>query len=641
MTSARALAIVLAAFLGGVLGLRAEPFGAMPEEAVRPPERVTTAAMAALPPHPRLLADADRWEGLRHQIARGGRHGELFAWLRQAGDALLAAPPINYAPGGPGENILRAMRETEHRVFTLAALYRLTDEPRYAQAAKAVLEGLASFPWPSTHYLDPSIACLTLGVGYDWLHETLSPDERVRYADKLRREAIEATLTNPAGFPFLWSDINWNQIGHAGLALGALATAEHHPEVARQVVNRAIALTPRVATVYGPDGAYPEGPGYWAFGTTFQVLQIEAYRTALGESYGLESFPGFLTSLSAIDQLTAPSGEIFNYFDNRPVRRAAAVAFWFARENGRADQVEAEWARLADQMRLGSVRDLCLALLWLPAPSDSSSPPTYGQRPLAWRAGGHQPVAVLRSSWDDPEAIWVAFKAGTPGYSHGHMDAGGFVIEAGGVRWSIDPVIEDYLVVRRRAGLSHHELFDTSQASQRWASFRMGPDGHSILRFDGLPQKVDGHGTMGEIEATEHGAFVTAELSALYRDQAVNVTRRIGLRTDGVVEFRDRWQLAERERTVVWQWITEADATVINGGRSVRLDQAGRTLMLTAEDTARGRFQIVDLSLPKGSAFDAPYPGLKRVELRLVAPAGVAGEVTVTARLESTDTKRR
>ena len=58
MTPSRALAIALAAFVGGVCGAWASPFGAMPEEAVRPPERVTVAAMAALPPHPRLLADA-------------------------------------------------------------------------------------------------------------------------------------------------------------------------------------------------------------------------------------------------------------------------------------------------------------------------------------------------------------------------------------------------------------------------------------------------------------------------------------------------------------------------------------------------------------------------------------------------------
>ena len=47
-------------------------------------------------------------------------------------------------------------------------------------------------------------------------------------------------------------------------------------------------------------------------------------------------------------------------------------------------------------------------------------------------------VGFLRTSWTNPDALWLAAKGGDNHANHSHLDLGSFVFEAGGVRWAED-----------------------------------------------------------------------------------------------------------------------------------------------------------------------------------------------------------
>src|SRR6185295_18839735 len=78
-------------------------------------------------------------------------------------------------------------------------------------------------------------------------------------------------------------------------------------------------------------GVYPEGPGYWGYGTSYQVLMIAALQSALGDTWKLESSPGFLPSAATQLQLTGPSGNAFNFSDSTERWQLQPATFWFAR----------------------------------------------------------------------------------------------------------------------------------------------------------------------------------------------------------------------------------------------------------------------------------------------------------------------
>lgn len=89
---------------------------------------------------------------------------------------------------------------------------------------------------------------------------------------------------------------NWNQVCNGGLVMGALAVWERRPDLTESDNRKGVGDNPRAMRSYAPDGVYPEGFGYWAYGTWYEVLMIESLRSALGGSAGLERAEGFLAS---------------------------------------------------------------------------------------------------------------------------------------------------------------------------------------------------------------------------------------------------------------------------------------------------------------------------------------------------------
>ncbi len=51
--------------------------------------------------------------------------------------------------------------------------------------------------------------------------------------------------------------------------MAALALADEEPELAGEILEAAIESIRRPMAAYAPDGAWPEGPGYWNCGMRY------------------------------------------------------------------------------------------------------------------------------------------------------------------------------------------------------------------------------------------------------------------------------------------------------------------------------------------------------------------------------------
>lgn len=571
---------------------------------------------AELPPHPRLMATQADFARIRDSIKDPGPMRDVYGLVERTALAEYGQPAVERVL--VGRRMLDTSRSALRRIINFSMLYRLTGEAKWSARAEKEMLALAAFSdWHTDHFLDTAEAAAAMAIGYDWTFDALSPGTR----DALRRALVRHALV-PGDTDSVWwrtrrPPNNWLQVCEAGLSLAALAVAEDEPGLAGRAVARARANIPAIFHAYEPSGSYVEGPMYWQYGTTFHLMLVDALRTATGSSDGLAANPAFLQSAAVVDILTAPSGNVFNFGDCSLRRSFSPAMYWFARETRRPGLVAGEPARLsalAGNPKGVPDRFLALALLWMsPAPSTPETAPV-----AAWSTQGETPLAVFRPGAGG-DALYAAIKGGRARSSHGHMDAGGFIFEAGGERWAVDPGMPNYTEVEKHGV----DLF----GKDRWKVFILGADAHSVPRIgDGLPDD-SAVATLTAFDAV--GMTATIDLSALYAKQAKRLARTLSVRIPGGIRVVDELSGAAPGSRYRFSWMTRAD---------VRTDAAGATLTqngkkLRLDVTADAPFTVADEDCSAPPApHDAPLPGLRRVSVTFTT-TGAAHTITVDARL--------
>ncbi len=573
---------------------------------------------------PRLLATADQWT---HQMrlsdhdAQLSRLGERI--LAQA-ETLLITPVVTRDLRG--RRLLSVSRNVLRRTLQLVTAHHLTGNDAFARRAEQELLAVAAFPdWNPSHFLDVAEMTTAVAIGYDEFFAVLPPASRATLREAIIRLGLQPGL-DPKAPHNRWHDAqnNWNQVCWAGMILGALAVADSEPDLAREILQAARASTHHGLAPYAPDGLYPEGPGYWAYGTTYQVLMIEALRHATGQDWSLPAREGFLASSTAISHLTGPTGMSFNFSDGWESVGFAPALFWFARESRQPDLLNPHRRNLTAWLQhdaaLSGDRFTPLAFLWwtpLPASTEATA------LPLAWRSGGEQPVAAFRSSWSDPDATFLATKGGSPSLNHGHMDMGSFILEADGVRWGRDLGAQDYSGLEAK-GI---DLWNRAQDSQRWQVFRLNNHSHSTLVIDDQPMRVDGHATLDRFSAGTE-PWTIFDLTPVYADQVTSARRGFRLDQQRRVLVQDELSGLRAGADVRWALVTGADIMISDDGRNARLKQDDRSLQVALLSPGPFRFKSIPAD-PPDDDFNAPNPNRRLLVLHATAPDSGRLEISV------------
>jgi hypothetical protein len=395
------------------------------------------AGAADWPPHPRLVLTPAAEARMRERIDRD----PTIALVRDAtlatATAMLDRRTCEYRIPD-GKRLLSESRHALAIVLHTAAAWRLTGERRFFDRCCRELDAACALPdWNPSHFLDVAEMATAVAIGLDWLHGELPDEARRRY-----REALEAKAIGPAREQLAskrpWTKVsnNWSQVCGTGIALAAAATAESAKELAATPFDDCLRVVEASARFYAPDGGYPEGPSYWDYGTAYHVLGL-----AVAEDLGRKpAIPRpLLDGARFMTHMRGPTGTFFNFADAGPStdQLTPARGWLITRAADDALAVDLREGLVARRRRLlergADDRFFPLHLAWLP-----EEPRQASSLPDAATFRGEQPVALLRSSWNDPRAVFVGMKGGTPKASHGHMDCGGFVVEALGRRWIHD-----------------------------------------------------------------------------------------------------------------------------------------------------------------------------------------------------------
>ena len=414
----------------------------------------------------RLLPNAKGAEKkLLKQINRDAVWKEIHTATLGEADRIITLPVNERIK--TGMRLLAVSRENLRRIFILSYAYRMTRQEKYLVRAEQEMLKAASFSdWNPSHFLDVGEMTMALGVGYDWLYPALSEASRRTIREAIVEKGFKPSYDTAYNW-FVDAEHNWNQVCNGGLAFGAIAVAESEPEWAQKIIDRAIDKVRLPMRHYAPDGAYPEGPGYWGYGTLFNVLLIGGLESTFGTDYGVSQMPGFMQTGTYEMQMVSPLIKHFNYMDNSYKPESSSAPFWFYSKTQDPSVLCQQVSILQRDTAKKYLKDRVLPamLIWgAGAPMEKAVAP----QETFWAGRGNTPVCVMRSGWGDPNARFVGVKLGSPSINHGHMDVGSFVFEADGVRWAVSTSRRRLQPATETRGV---DLWNMAQQSQRWDVF--------------------------------------------------------------------------------------------------------------------------------------------------------------------------
>lgn len=245
---------------------------------------------------------------------------------------------------------------------------------------------------------------------------------------------------------------------------------------------------------------------------------------------------------------------------------------------------------------------------------------------------GKAPIALFRTGWDS-SAAWFGMKGGTPSAPHAHMDAGSFVYERYGFRWSVELGAELYHKIES-LGMS---LWSIAQDSDRWKIYRYSNFSHSTLTVNNELMRVGANAPILEASVGRPGedSYVAFDLTPVYGGSLRNALRRGTLHGDGTLEITDTLTAPDdRSASVVWRMITRA-VPETRSDTEVRLSmgEGESKASVTLEARLEGTDQPVRWEWPEAktqNSWDEPNPGAVDLHFSFEVPAGE----TVTVRVD-------
>lgn len=542
--------------------------------------------------HPRLILDSTGWSGV---LSRVESTPTLQHWRDRVvsrADKMLDDPVCTYSIPD-GKRLLATSRTVLDRIYTLAFAFKATSQATYATRAYEELKAAAAFvDWNPSHFLDVAEMTHAFAIAYDWLYDTWSESQRSLIRDAIVNHGIEPYLeAHTRRAWFLSSESNWNIVCNGGIGMGALAIAEEDTTLAAGVLLKTLLSLKEsgAVAVFGPDGAYPEGPGYWGYASKYLCIFAASLQSALDSTHGLLEVPGVAEAGNFPVYLAGADNRYFNYADCGYGRINAPWLFWLDRT---FDRPLYSWYQ--NKVTYGNVLDI----VWYAGPG--RSPGELGMARDAYFRDSE--VVTFRSGWDESTMLYAGLKAGNNDVGHSHLDLGTFVIDAFGKRWITDLGSDNY-------NLPNYFGSD-GWDGQRWRYYRLRAEGHNLPVIN--PSERGGQDPGAETTITrfytspDGAPFAVADLTDAYDEFGATSVKR------GIALINERSQVLLQDEITTAQpayihlfFHTPARIELAADARTAVLSMDNRWLTVQLLDTCDATFLVMDAApLPS-----SPNPG--------------------------------
>ena len=514
------------------------------------PDDPSPPSTSAIRGHPRLIAPGYRWDALASGLIANDPY--LSFWnttIVGNASSTLGDDPVPYSIDGglSGSGVLDVARQMKLKVKNWAYAYRITNNTAYADRVWKELQTAAgnnsAVPfgagdgtrWNPAHFLDVGEFCNVFAIGYDWLYDYWTDDQRdmimwsiLNLGLQFGDQALSNDQAAKDGGYAWWAGVpnngivdgNWNCVINGGLTMAALAIVDRDPSgLAQKIIDATVPnAKANCFQAAHSDGTWTETANYWYFGTTGAAEMVSALTTAYGDDQGLSAEnPGWaITSLYHIYVQGMTS--LFNYGDHGPNKYATtanSLLLWstifkepryalYQRDHYDAPE---PWSMFwYDPATTGTWWDGLALDNHFSDPKDD------------WATG--------RSTWADNSGIYWAMKSGalTGHQTHGDLDLGDFVLDAMGQRWFGELGSGQYL--------SDGYFSNETQESERWLYYRKRTEGQNTVLINYANQNVAAapssnfgssntqQGAAPSFNITsDDTAFYTTDLSSAYNNK--------------------------------------------------------------------------------------------------------------------------
>ncbi|MFT3946490.1 MAG: heparinase II/III family protein [Agriterribacter sp.] len=524
-----------------------------------------------------------------------------------------------------GRRLLGVSREMLYRMNILSMVYRIEKDPVILKRINDELAAVCRFTdWNPSHFLDVAEMSLAVAIGVDWAGNKLPKATVVSAKNALIEKGINASF---AGNEPWWVNgtNNWNQVCNGGMIAAAITIADINPELAAKTIKRSLDGMPNALKQYAPEGVYPEGATYWEYGTGFSVVTSSFLRSAFGTDFGIAAYPAFIQSADFRMQCVAPSGVYFNFADcgDSAGTNGDITLAWFATETGNGAYFEKE-KFMQPPASMGKLPRLAGAgLVWL----SEFEGGTGSKLSTAYKGDGLNPVVIFRGEGNDPHSYYFGGKGGRASLSHGNMDAGSFVFELDGVRWVLDPGVQDYNTLEQTG----FNLWGMCQDCERWTLLTKGNFGHSTISINNARFNVAGQATLADFKSSSKPE-ATFNMTEIFPGLVEKAERKFVKDSDHSITIVDELVMTDSAKTINWAIMTTAE--VIPAKNGAVLKQDGRSLNLSVASPAGIQVSTIMMD-PPPMALDRRIAHLKKVVLNIPAYIFNNKKATITVRLSS------
>lgn len=522
--------------------------------------------------HPRLITTKKKLEqnlSLYNRNKSDYLSNSALSILSSADAALKKGDSVYGTPDGK-----RLVSTEREMIRTLSMAYLLTGDVKYKNRCFHAIEVMASWKdWNPSHYLCTAEAAFSFALAYDLLYDDWNEYEKSVIRNAIAIHAIEPSLNlwrNNKGIST--STNNWQLVCGGGIGAAALAICDEpgYADVCSELVSEIIATLPRGLNEYFPEGAFPEGPGYWSYATRYFSYIDAALTYGCGTDFGIKDMDGLSNTGYFPIYSNGPTG-CFNYSDCGASAVVDPCMFWL----GNIYSVP-QFGKYAASKSNGGGLFGFLLYDYESANSDCD----LSDFELDYKFDGDEPVVYMRSSWEN-DAMWIGAKGGDNLSSHGHLDIGQYVLDSQGVRWICD-IGGYYYEAKDENGKEELWIYT---ANKRFKYYRNRAESHNVpvLNPDSdADQVISAKSVFTDFSSGENGASAIVDMTEAYAKNAQSAKRGFALTNNrSTVIVRD--EIKTSDNVEFYSFITTKQQIVIDesnpkiayicsGDKRIRLD---------------------------------------------------------------------